>query len=45
MVLTEPSITAKSKTVAKGTTKRKTSNDKKPLFLRTPAPTTRQAKK
>ena len=45
LVLTEPSTTPKSKTVAKGTTKRKTSSDKKFLFLRSPAPTTRQAKK
>ena len=45
LVLTEPSTTPKSKTVAKGTTKRKTSSDKKTLFLRSPAPTTRQAKK
>ena len=44
LVLTEPS-TAKSKTVAKGTTKRKTSTDKKSVTLRSPAPTTRHAKK
>ena len=45
MVLTEPSIPSKSKSVAKGTTKRKTSSDKKPLPVRSPAPTTRHAKK
>ncbi len=36
---------AKSKTVAKGTVKRKTPADKKPVSLRPPAPTTRHAKK
>ncbi len=45
MVLTEPSTPAKSKSVAKGTTKRKTSTDKKSVTLRSPAPTTRHAKK
>ena len=44
LVLTDPSPT-KSKTVAKGTVKRKTPADKKPVSLRTPAPTTRHAKK
>ncbi|HZJ55097.1 MAG TPA: serine/threonine-protein kinase [Myxococcaceae bacterium] len=45
LVLTEPSTAAKSKTVAKGTTKRKTTSDKKLQPLRSPAPTTRHAKK
>ena len=46
LVLTEPSNTSKSKpSVAKGTTKRKTSSDKKPLPVRPQAPTTRHAKK
>jgi hypothetical protein len=45
MVLTEPSTTSKSKSVAKGTTKRKTSSDKKPLPVRPQAPTTRHAAK
>ncbi|MGZ6162645.1 MAG: serine/threonine-protein kinase [Myxococcaceae bacterium] len=44
LVLTDPSL-PKSKTVAKGTVKRKTPADKKPVSLRTPAPTTRHAKK
>jgi hypothetical protein len=44
LVLTDPS-SPKSKTVAKGTVKRKTPADKKPVSLRTPAPTTRHAKK
>jgi serine/threonine protein kinase len=45
LVLTEPSTTSKSKSVAKGTTKRKTSSDKKPLPVRSQAPTTRHAAK
>jgi len=46
LVLTEPSNTSKSKpSVAKGTTKRKTSSDKKPLPVRPQALTTRHAKK
>ena len=46
LVLTEPSNTSKSKpSVAKWTTKRKTSSDKKPLPVRPQAPTTRHAKK
>jgi len=45
MVLTEPSTPAKSKSVAKGTAKRKTASDKKPLPVRPQAPTTRHAKK
>ncbi|MGZ6133364.1 MAG: serine/threonine-protein kinase [Myxococcaceae bacterium] len=44
LVLTDPSL-PKSKTVAKGTVKRKTPADKKPVSLRIPAPTTRHAKK
>ncbi|MGZ6139712.1 MAG: serine/threonine-protein kinase [Myxococcaceae bacterium] len=44
LVLTDPSL-PKSKTVAKGTVKRKTPADKKPVSLRTPAPTARHAKK
>jgi serine/threonine protein kinase len=46
MVLTDPSPPAKSKTVAKGTTKRKTSSDnKKPVPLRPPAPSSRHTAK
>jgi hypothetical protein len=45
-VLTDPSPPAKSKTVAKGTTKRKTSSDnKKPVPVRPPAPSTRHTAK
>jgi serine/threonine protein kinase len=46
MVLTDPSPPAKSKTVAKGTTKRKTSSDnKKPVPARPPAPSSRHTAK
>jgi len=45
LVLTEPSSSGKSKLVAKGTTKRKTMTDKKPVPVRPPASTSRHAKK
>ena len=46
MVLTDPTPPAKSKTVAKGTTKRKTSSDnKKPVPVRPPAPSSRHTAK